>query len=228
MSYSLADVRVVSIAEAVGRIPDGAAVALGRPAAKALVEELIGLGRRDLHLIGVPTGSHAVERLIEAGCAASLESSGVDLGEDGFAPAFTRAVESGSIKMLDSSCPAMLMALQAAAGGVSFAPVPGLLGSDLLERRGDFRLIDDPFRPGKQVVLVPAIRPQFALLHGRRADPAGNVVIGIEFDDRLVAQASEHVIYSVPEIGDGATRRLGPDEQVVPCAYVDALALVPA
>ena len=122
----------------------------------------------------------------------------------------------------------MLMALQAGASGVSFTPVPGLLGSDLLRRRPDFRVVDDPFRPGERVVLVPAIAPEFALLHGRRADPEGNVVIGTETDDRLVAQAARHVIFSVDAVRAGATDRLGPDEQVVPAAYVDAFVLVPS
>jgi glutaconate CoA-transferase, subunit A len=121
----------------------------------------------------------------------------------------------------------MLMALQAGASGVSFTPVPGLLGSDLLSRRPDYRVVDDPYRPGVRVVLVPAITPDFALLHGRRADSDGSVVIGTGHDDRLVAQASRHVIFSVDAVEDGAASRLAGDEQVVPAACVDVIALVP-
>lgn len=220
-------VRPVTAWEAVAGIPDGASVALGRPAALALVEEVVRQGRRDLRLIGVPTGGRAVELLIGTGCAASLESSGVDLGEDGLAPAFSRALESGTLRMLDSTCPAMLMALQAGASGVSFTPVPGLIGSDLLRHRPDFQVVDDPFRPGRRVVLVPAIAPEFALLHGRRADLDGNVVIGTDYDDRLVAAASGHVIYSVEAMSEDATRTLAAGEQVVPSALVNALVLVP-
>jgi glutaconate CoA-transferase subunit A len=120
----------------------------------------------------------------------------------------------------------MLMALQAGASGVSFAPVPGLLGSDLLRWRTDFRVVDDPYRPGEKVVLIPAIRPDFALLHGRRADLEGNLVIGISYDDRLVAQASQRVIYSVDSVREDATGSLTADEQVLPAAFVDALVLV--
>ena len=121
----------------------------------------------------------------------------------------------------------MLMALQAGASGVSFTPVPGLLDSDLLRARPDFRVIDDPFRPGERVVLVPALAPEFALLHGRWADADGNVVIGTDFDDRLVAQAARHVVYSVDELREEAARTLAAGEQVVPAAYVDALVIVP-
>jgi len=94
---------VTALPDAVAVVRDGASVALGRPAATALVEELVRQGRRDLRLIGVPTGGAAVERLIAAGCARSLESSGVDLGEDGFAPAFSRAVEAGTLQVFDST-----------------------------------------------------------------------------------------------------------------------------
>jgi len=95
--------RLMTAAEAVSVVPDGASVALGRPPATALVEELVRRRRRGLHLVGVPTGGEAVERLIAAGCVRSLESSGVDLGEDGFAPAFSRAVEAGELRILDST-----------------------------------------------------------------------------------------------------------------------------
>lgn len=93
----------LTAAAAVAAIPDGASVALGRPAAAALVLELVRQGRRDLHLVGVPTGGIEVDLLVAAGCVRSLESSGVDLGEAGPARAFIRAVESGALRMLDST-----------------------------------------------------------------------------------------------------------------------------
>ena len=62
-------------AAAAALVPDGATVALGRPPALALVRELIAQGRRDLHLVGVPTGDIGIELLVAAGCARSLESS---------------------------------------------------------------------------------------------------------------------------------------------------------
>lgn len=191
-----------------------------------LVEKLIARPARDLDLIGVPTGGLAVDLLIGAGCVRSLESSGVDLGEDGFAPNFTRAVESGTLHMIDSSCPIMLMALQAAASGVSFTAVPGVLGSDLVGGRPDWRVSEDPFQPGREVLLVPALAPDFALVQGRRCDPAGNLVIPIEHDDRLLVQASRTAIALVAGPVE-PIESLAPDEQLVPGAYIDAIALLP-
>ena len=221
------ELELVAPADAAGRIPDRASVAMGRPPALGLIRELIRQGRRDLDLVGVPTGDIAVELLIAAGCARSLHSSGVDLGEQGQAPAFARAVESGRLRMVDSTCPAMLMALQAGASGIPWTPVPGLVGSDLLARRPDIKVVDDPLDPARRVVLVPALAPQFAVVHARRADPAGNAVIDTTFDDRLLIQAAGTVIMSVDEVVPGATDHLARGEQVVPAAYVDVMTVLP-
>lgn len=93
----------MDLADAAALVPDGASVAIGRPPALALIGELIRAGRRQLHLVGVPTGDIGIELLVEAGCARSLESSGVDLGEFGQAPAFAREVEAGRLEVLDST-----------------------------------------------------------------------------------------------------------------------------
>lgn len=193
----------------------------------ALVSKLIERPARDLDLIGVPTGGKAVDLLIGAGCVRSLESSGVDLGEGGFAPHFSHAVETGAIEMRDSSCPIMLMALQAAASGVSFTAVPGVLGSDLVARRADWKVTADPYRPGEQVLLVPALAPEIAIVQALRCDDEGNLVIPIEFDDRLIIQASRTVIAAVPQ-PPAAIESLAPDEQLVPGAYIDAIAVLSA
>jgi glutaconate CoA-transferase, subunit A len=218
--YDHFDLNLVAPADAVAMIPDGASVAFGRPPALGLVRELIRQGRRDLDLVAAPTGDIAIELLIAAGCARSLHSSGVDLGELGQAPAFAHAVESGALTVTDSTCPAMLMALQAGASGIPWTPVPGLIGSDLLTRRPDIKVIDG-------WAIVPALVPQFAIVHARRADPAGNAVIETTYDDRLLIQASGTVIMSVDEVRPGATERLAFGEQVVPAAYIDVLTVLP-
>jgi glutaconate CoA-transferase subunit A len=218
---------LVTLQQAAAAIPDGASVGIGRFSPLALVRELIRSGRKNLHLIGVPTGELAVEMLIAAGAVRSLETSGVDLGEHGFAPSFTRAVEGGELTVLDSSCPALLMALQAGASGIPFTPVPGLIGTDLLARRSDWKLADDPFHPGRKLVLVPAIAPDFALVHALRADPRGNAVIGTQHDDRLLIQAARQVVMTVEEVTPDALESLQPDEQVIPAAYVDLMAEAP-
>jgi glutaconate CoA-transferase subunit A len=220
-------VRFVSLAEAAEFIPDGASLGIGRLPPMALVRQLLRRAARDLDLISAPTGGLAEDLLIAGGAVRSIHTSGVDLAEFGLAPNFGGAVEQGLVSVVDSSCPAMLMALQAGASGMTFAPVPGLTGSDLLSTRGDWKVIEDPFGDGGEVVLVPAIAPAYAAIHGLRADPEGNVVTTIEFDDRLLVQASRHVVATVDEVSEGAVDSLLPDEQLIPAAYLELVVAAP-
>jgi glutaconate CoA-transferase, subunit A len=220
-------VRFVDLAEAAEFIPDGATLGVGRLPPMALVRQLVRRGARDLDLVSAPTGGLAEDLLIAAGAVRSIHTSGVDLAEFGLAPSFGRAVDSGEVRVIDSSCPAMLMALQAGASGMSFSPVPGLFGSDLLAERGDWKVIEDPFCDGGQVVLVPAVAPAYAAIHALRADPEGNVVTTIEFDDRLLVQASGKVVVTVEQVRAGATDSLLPDEQLIPAAYLELVVEAP-
>jgi glutaconate CoA-transferase subunit A len=84
--------------------------------------------------------------------------------------------------------------------GVPYVPVTGLVGSDLLARRDDMRLVPDPFHPGRRTLVARALRPDVALLHGERADRAGNVSLGAYTDDVILAEASRRVIVSVETV----------------------------
>lgn len=90
----------------VGRIPDGAKVALPPDysgCAMAAVRALINRGVRGLHLIGVPSVGFQGDMLIGAGCVATLETAAVTIGEYGIAPRFTAAIKAGSIRMIDGT-----------------------------------------------------------------------------------------------------------------------------
>src|SRR5215208_3795057 len=149
----------VSLGALSARVPNGAVVAL--PAdyadvAMAATAPLIAGGARDLHLVCVPTGGLQVALLIGAGRVRVLETSAVTLGEAGGAPAFVRAVRAGALGLLDATCPAILTGLTAAQKGVPFIPMRGLIGSDLLRVRPDWRVIENPFEPGDAIVAIPA------------------------------------------------------------------------
>ncbi len=89
--------------------------------------------------------------------------------------------------------------------GVPYVPFVGLVGSDLLKRRDDMMICPDPFDPSVESVVVRAMRPDVALLHGLRADRAGNVDLGVVTDDVLLAEAAQRVIITVEEVVDELT-----------------------
>ena len=222
---------IVSLEELAARIPSGAKLAL--PAdyagvAMAATWPLIASGARGLHIVCVPTGGLQVDLLIGAGRVQVLETSAVTLGEAGGAPAFVRAVCEGGLELLDATCPAILSGLAAAQKGVPFMPMRGLIGSDLLRVRPDWRVTENPFEPGDEIVAIPAIRPDIALFHAAEADRDGNVWIGRRRELALMAYASATSFVTVERIRDAS---LLDDEVtaagVLPALYVGAIAHAP-
>src|SRR6218665_1284809 len=223
---------IVSIDDIARAIPSGCRLAL--PAdyagvAMAVTLPLIRRAPRDLCLVCVPTGGMQVDMLIGAGLVRTIETSAVSLGEAGGAPCFNRAVSLGAIELLDSTCPAVHAGLTAAQKGAPFASMCGLIGTDVLKHRADWRVIDNPFADSPDpVVLVPAIRPDIALLHAPMADREGNVWIGRRRELATMVYASRRAFATVERIVE---RSLLSDETVaagvLPALYVEGIALAP-
>jgi glutaconate CoA-transferase subunit A len=195
-----------TIDEALAPIRDGVMLAVPREVAgvpMAATRALIRRGVRDLHLVTLPTSSLQADLLIGAGCVAVLETSAVSLGEFGLAPRFTAAVKSGGVRLMDATCPALHAAFQAAEKGVPFMPLRGIIGSDLLAHRPDWRVIDNPFGTDDPIVVLPAIHPDVSLIHAPIADRAGNVWIGRQRELATMAHASARTVVTVEKIIDG-------------------------
>ncbi|HJN04745.1 MAG TPA: CoA-transferase [Alphaproteobacteria bacterium] len=200
------------------RIPDGAHLAIPadrRGVSMATTRALIRRSARDLRLVAVPTSGLQADLLIGAGAVAEIETSAVSLGEYGPAPRFGEAVEQGRIVILDATCPAIHAGLHAAEKGIPFMPLRGILGSDLLVHRPDWTVIENPLgpvpeeRPGTTaedfadpIVILPAIRPDFALFHVPLADRAGNIWVGRNRDLITMAHAARETLVTVEAIAD--------------------------
>ena len=156
-----------------------------------------------LHLVTLPTSTLQADLLIGAGCIETLETSAVSLGEFGPAPRFTAAILAGAIRMMDATCPALHAQFQAAEKGVPFMPLRGLLGSDVLTHRPDWRVVDNPFGNDDPIVLLPALKPDVALFHAPMADRMGNVFIGTQRELVTMAHAAAKTIVTVEKIHDG-------------------------
>lgn len=189
---------------------------------------LIRRGVRRLHLVTLPTSSLQAELLIGAGCVATIETSAVGFGELGSAPRFTEAVINGAIALKDATCPAIHQALRAAEMGNPFGALRGIVGSDLLKHRPDWKVIDNPFAADDPIVLLPAIRPDLALFHAPLADRHGNVWVGRQRDLFTLAHAAARTIVTVERVQDD---NLLEDETMAPATiaafYVEAVAVAP-
>src|SRR5262247_1598736 len=189
-----------SLDDALAPIQDGCVLAVSREVsgvAMAATGALVRRGVRRLHLICLPTSSLQADLLIGAGCVETLETSAVSLGEFGLAPRFTAAILGNTIKMRDATCPALHAAFQAAEKGVPFMPLRGLIGSDVLKHRPDWKVVDNPFGSDDPVVLLPAIKPDVTLFHAGMVDAEGNVWIGRQRDLLTLAHAATTTIVTV-------------------------------
>lgn len=220
-----------SLEEAIAPITDGCVLAVPREVsgvAMAATRALVRRGVKNLTLIALPTSSLQADLLIGAGCVDTLETSAVSLGEVGPAPRFTAAMTSGKLRMKDATCPALHAAFQAAEKGVPFMPLRGLIGSDILEYRPDWKVIDNPFGNHDPIVLLPAIVPDVALFHAPMADREGNVWIGRDRELAMMAHAAKKTVVTVEKIHDGNLF----DDPVLSAGalggfYLDAVALEP-
>lgn len=196
-----------SLARALEPIGDGCLLALPKAEAgapSAAVRALLRRGVRDLRLWCLPSGGYLADLLIGAGCVSEIECSGVSLGEFGPAPCFRRAVERGRIDIRDSTCQAMYAAAQAGEKGMPFVALRGILGSDLLRHRSDWRVIDNPFDDHEDpVVVLPAVRPDATLLHARLGDRHGNLWVGNAREAAVLAHAARTSIATYDAVFDG-------------------------
>ncbi len=220
-----------TLEDALSVIADGCTLAVPRESsgvAMAATRALIRRGVKRLTLVALPTSSLQADMLIGAGCVETLETSAVSLGEFGLAPRFTAAVLAGTIRMKDATCPALHAAFQAAEKGVPFMPLRGLIGSDVLAHRPDWKTIPNPFGEDDPIVLLPAMRPDVALFHAPVADRFGNVWIGRQRELVTMAHAAERTVVTVEELRDGS---LLDDPMLaagtLPGFYVERVALVP-
>lgn len=216
---------------AIAAIEDGMTVAVGPDYSGVAMEAtraLIRRGINGLHLVTLPTSSFQADLLVGAGALGSLETSAISMGELGPAPRFSAAVTAGTLIVKDATCPALHAALQAGEKGVPFLPMRGVIGSDLVKVRPDWRVIDNPLAVDDPLLIVPAIKPDVALFHAPIADRRGNVWVGRRRELFTLAHASVKSVITVEEICDG---NLLEDEllagSTIPAFYVEAVALVP-
>ncbi len=224
--------RLTDLRSLAARIGNGQCVAVPSDVggvSMAATRALVRQGVRDLHLVGVPTSGLQADVLIGAGCVRLIEASAVSLGELGLAPRFTAAIRNRVIEMRDATCPAVHAGLVAGEKGVPFMAMRGLIGSDLLRSRPDWKVIDNPCADAPDpIVLIAAIRPDVALMHVPLADREGNVWVGMRRELLVMAHAARTTLVTAERLSDTsllADPLLAP--AVIPSLYVSAVAMAP-
>ena len=224
----------VSLAEAAGRIDDGARIALGGFSVyqhpMAFVRELIRQGRRDLTVVGVVNGPE-VDMLAGSDGLKCIESSYVGLEKFGLAPNFRRRVQDGRLKMVDYPELMSWDRFRASEQAQTFLPVSFLGGSDVLRRNPEIKAFDCPLT-GSKLWAVPPADPDVAIIHAVMGDEYGNVLVPRQrllpqSLDITLARSCDRVIVTVERIVTNDEVRRQAELNQIPSYRVECIAEAP-
>lgn len=201
----------------------------------ALTHEIIRQRIGGLTVVGCNL-SIGMDQLVGAGLVRRCESGSGNLERFGTTLCWRRGIETGTLEIEDYTHLAMVSRFLAGEMGVPFMPTRSMLGSDLLtpageatspargERPGKAAITENPWNPGEQVVLVPALQPDVSIVHVQRADPVGNLIIeGFATHEPEMIRASRQVIVSCEELISTDEIRAHPERTTIPFLYVDAV-----
>ena len=188
--------------------------------------EIIRQGLKNL-VLARATPDLIYDQIVAAGCARKVIFS--YMGNPGVGSLrFVRSeIEAGRLEWEEYSHFGMISRLQAGATGLPFMPMNPTAAGDLEQSNPLHRTVTDPYS-GKEVVVVPALAPDVAIVHVQRADADGNAHIwGIIGEQKEAAFAAQRVILTAEEIVDEAIIRSDPNRTLIPGIVVDAVCHVP-
>src|SRR5512143_3873574 len=177
--------------------------------------EIIRQGRRDL-ILARATPDLIYDQMVAAGCARKVIFSYMGNPGVGSLRLVRAAIEKGQIEWEEYSHFGMITRLQAGASGLPFLPMNQTAATDLEKSNPNIKRIPDPFG-GKDVIVVPALKPDVAIVHVQRADENGNAHLwGIIGEQKEAAFAAKKVILTAEEIVDEAVIRSDPNRTMIP------------
>ena len=188
--------------------------------------EIIRQKRRNLRLARA-TPDLIYDQMVAAGCARQVIFSYMGNPGVGSLRIVRAELEAGRLEWDEYSHFGMISRLQAGATGLPFMPMNPTAAGDLERANPNYRTVTDPYS-GQPVVVVPALKPDVAIVHVQRADADGNAHIwGIIGEQKEAAFAAERVILTAEEIVDEAVIRSDPNRTLIPGFVVDAVCHVP-
>ena len=212
---------MTTAAAMVGELRSGMTIGIGgwgsRRKPMALVRAIAASDLTDLTIISY--GGPDVGLLIAAGKVRRVICGFVSLDSIPLEPHFRLARQRGSIELTELDEGMLHWGLLAAAHRLPFLPIRAGLGSDVMRVNPDLRTIRSPYADaehpdGEELVAMPALRLDAALVHMNRADAAGNgQYLGPDpyFDD-LFCLAAERAYVSCEQIAPGLT---GPPQSLL-------------
>ncbi|AMW08216.1 CoA-transferase [Streptomyces qaidamensis] len=219
--------------QVVGRLRSGMTLGIGgwgsRRKPMALIRALLRSDVTDLTVVSY--GGPDVGLLAAAGRIRTLVAPFATLDSVALEPHFTAARQRGAFDLVELDEAMFMWGLTAAAQRLPFLPVRAGLGSDVMKVNPHLRTVTSPYEDAEELVAVPALCLDAALVHLNRADPQGNAqYLGPDpyFDD-LFCQAAAASYVSCERIVDTADllKEAGPQTLLIKRAFVNGVVQTP-
>ncbi len=188
--------------------------------------EIIRMHKKNLTLARA-TPDLIYDQMVAAGCAKKVIFSYMGNPGVGSLRIVRAAIEKGELEWEEYSHFGMITRLQAGASGLPFLPMNQTAATDLEKYNPLIKRVLDPYS-GREVITVPALNPDVAIVHVQRCDKHGNAHLwGIVGEQKEVAFAAKKVILTAEEIVDEAVIRSDPNRTLIPGFIVSAVCHVP-
>ncbi len=194
----------LTLDEVVAELRDGMTIGIGgwgsRRKPMALVRAIVRSPLKNLTIVSY--AGPDVGLLVASGQAKRIVTGFASLDSIALEPHFRRARQDGTVELTELDEGMLHWGLLAAAHRLPFLPIRAGLRSGVLEVNPELRTVRSPYSGGEELVAMPALRLDAALVHMNRADAAGNgQYLGPDpyFDD-LFCLAAERAYVSCEQI----------------------------
>jgi glutaconate CoA-transferase subunit A len=179
----------------VGELADGMTIGLGgwgsRRKPMAAVRAILRSTLTDLTIVSY--GGPDVGLLCDSGKVKKVVFPFVTLDSIATDPLFKKARQSAAIDAMEVDEGMFYLGLLAASQRLPFLPTRSGLGSDVLRLNPSLRTVTSPYADAEELVAMPALRLDAAIIHVNRADAAGSgQILGPDpFFDELFLGAAD-------------------------------------
>ena len=168
--------KVMTADEVAGELRDGMTIGIGgwgsRRKPMALVRAILRSGVADLTVVSY--GGPDVGLLVAAGRVRRVVTGFVTLDTIPLEPHFRLGRQNGAVELTELDEGMVHWGLLAAAHRLPFLPIRAGLGSDVPRVNPDLRTVRSPYPDGEELIAMPPLRLDAALIHLNRADARGN------------------------------------------------------
>lgn len=215
----------------IGRLSDGMTIGIGGWATRrkpmALVRALLRSPVKNLTVVSY--GGPEIGMLAAAGKLRKLVFGFVSLDHFPLDPYFRAGRQAAAFEVMELDEGMVHWGLRAAAMGLPFLPTRAGIGSDVLKHNPDIRMVRSPYADGEEVVAMPPLKLDAALIHVHAADQRGNCIVRSPdpFFDEIMSRAAKQVfvsaerVVSTEELNIPENTRFTPFERSVVTAIVE-------